>query len=123
MCWAQEKLEFLCERDKAAHLMPDERIALHADWTRFHVEFKDEVISERCLKADYSSRAAFADWLQCATDHGFVPSPAATGIVAGRLTFANKAGLLPTTGLNCMCCAGYRVWAALVIGAALGWLL
>lgn len=122
-CWVQERLEFLCERDKSAPLTPLERYLLVQDWTRFHAEFKAQVISERCTKADYSSRAAFADWLQCAQDHGFVATAEVQTIMLGRISLMNKFGLLPTAGLTCMCCAGYRVWAALGVGFIVGWLI
>lgn len=120
VCWAQERLEFLCERNYSAPLSMGERLYLADDWNRFHAERRKDVVSERCMKADYTSRAAFKDWLDCATAHGFIPSPETLRIVRGRLTITNRFGLLPTTGLSCMCCAGYRVWFALVLGAVIG---
>ena len=123
MCWAQARLEFLCERDKDALITLGEQQMFFSDWERFHAEFAGQVISERCMKADYTSRAAFADWLQCATDHGFTPTIEARSASIGALTLTNRVGLLPMAGLTCMCCAGYRAWAALAVGLVLGWLL
>lgn len=121
ICWAQSKIDFLCERGTAKELSVPEKVVLLSDWTRFHEEFGASVVSERCIKADYTDRAAFKDWATCACAHGFVLSYAAQQVLNGRLTLANKAGLLPVAGLTCMCCAGYRVWGALLLGFAAGW--
>lgn len=123
LCWAQAQLEFLCERNTAQNLSIPEQLALLSEWQRFHEEHAASVISERCTKADYSNREAFIDWANCAAAHGFALSAAAQDLLRGRLTLKNKIGLLPVTGLACMCCAGYRVWGALLLGGALGWLL
>ena len=123
LCWAQNKLEFLCERDMNAPLDLQEQRTLANDWMRFHEERRKDVISERCMKADYTSRAAFKDWTDCAIAHGFTPSSGTVTALKGKLTFLNRIGLLPTTGLTCMCCAGYRVWGAALLGLAVGLIL
>jgi hypothetical protein len=121
-CWLQNKLEFLCERSKP-ELTDEDRADMALDFAMFHAKFSGKVISERCLEASYETREEFSDWLKCAEDHGYEATKTTKDILRGRLTLINKIGMLPTTGLSCMCCAGYRVWFALIIGMLLGFSL
>jgi hypothetical protein len=121
-CWAQDKIEFLCERKKRGEMKKSEFLIADHAFERFHLAMAGQVISEGAAKITYTLEG-YREWLECAKASGFEPTQTEEQLSWGRLTLANKIGMLPTTGLTCMCCAGYRVWFALVLGVVLGYAL
>jgi hypothetical protein len=126
ICWLQASIEFVCERDTRnvpanIAIRFDELSNWMAKALRIEGVYSEGLdMAKQPLNSPETLRAWFE--LYSLTTGKTVPE-AIENVLVGELTIWNRIGLIPTFGVSCMCCAGYRAWAALIVGLLLGGLV
>jgi hypothetical protein len=116
--------EKLCYLNEKAKLSTAEKKKVEAFFSYALAELAlknvDQYIKRRILKMKLVSRTDISIFCDIVSAFGIEAPKEIKNICIGKYTLLNAIGNFPTKNLECMCCAGYRVWLALIVGVLLG---